>query len=107
MIAPGNKDVGWLDVAVNDAFGMRSVKGVGNLDSQFQNLFNGQCLACNKMLESVSLEHLHCDERSPIALIDLINRADIGMIQCGCRPRFAPEPFQCLRIVCYFVWQEL
>src|ERR1700733_14536526 len=35
----GDENVGWLDVAVNDAFGMRGIEGVGNFDSERENQF--------------------------------------------------------------------
>ena len=37
---------------------------------------------------------------------DFINRANVGMVQCGSCSRLAAETFQSLRILCYVVWQE-
>jgi len=34
MAARGDEDVRWLDVAVHDAFRVRRVQGVGNLNRQ-------------------------------------------------------------------------
>jgi hypothetical protein len=36
----------------------------------------------------------------------IVNRADIGMIQCGGRPRFTPETLERLRIVAEVFWEE-
>ena len=34
MAALGNKDVGWLNVAVNDAFGVSGFERLGNLNAK-------------------------------------------------------------------------
>jgi hypothetical protein len=39
-------------------------------------------------------------------LSDLMNRADVGMIQCGSGACFAAKAFECLRISGYILWQE-
>jgi hypothetical protein len=39
-------------------------------------------------------------------LSDLMNRADVGMIQCGSGTCFAAKAFECLRISGYILWQE-
>ena len=39
MPAPSDEDVGWLDVAVNDAFGVRGIEGVGDLDREREQVY--------------------------------------------------------------------
>ena len=58
------------------------------------------------MLQRHAIEKLHGDERMPILLADLVNRADVGMVQRRRRPRLAPEPLQRLRVVCNLIGQK-
>jgi len=38
----GDKDVSWLDVAMNNALGVRCIQSAGNFDSERQNQFGFQ-----------------------------------------------------------------
>ena len=55
----------------------------------------------------VSFEELHRDEGLPVILIDVVDGADVGMVQRGGGPSFAPEAFQRLRIVSELFGQKL
>jgi len=44
---------------------------------------------------------------SPVLLADVVDRADVGVAQCGCSPRLAAETFQRLGVVRHFSRQEL
>ena len=59
------------------------------------------------VLQRHALEKLHGDERLAVLLADVVNGADVGMIQCRCRLRFALKTAEGLRIACHFVRQEL
>ena len=59
------------------------------------------------MLERRSIQKLHRDERVPLLLRDLVDGANIRMVQCGSRTRLAAEPFERLRIARYVIRQEL
>ena len=48
--ASGDKDVGRLDVAVNDAFGMRGIQRLGNLNGKRQQSLGFERLPRNEML---------------------------------------------------------
>ncbi len=50
------------------------------------------------MLQRLAIQKFHGDERAPILLADVVNRANVGMIQGRSRPCFAPETFQRLLI---------
>jgi len=58
------------------------------------------------MLESVSLEQFHRDEGSLLALVNLIDSADVGMVKSGRGTGLATKTFQSLGIVSYFFRQE-
>jgi hypothetical protein len=69
------------------------------LRSQVQDHLHIRRLALNPVLERLPFEQLHGDEVPTISFINLINRADIRMIERGRQVRFALEPGQPLRIV--------
>src|ERR1700690_1466020 len=50
------------------------------------------------MLQSHAVQKLHGNERPAVLLANVINRADVGMIQRGCGLRFALKTGQGLRI---------
>ena len=53
------------------------------------------------------IQKLHGDERLITVLADVVNRADVGVVERRGRLRFAPETFECLRVPGYVVRQEL
>jgi len=59
------------------------------------------------MLERPALEQLHGHERPPLEFSDIVDRADVRMIECRCGARFAPESLGRLRVVGDVVRQEL
>src|SRR5438445_13793956 len=59
------------------------------------------------MLESLSLQVLHGEERRTIVLSDFINHTDAGMIQRGCGSHLALKALQRLRIAGQFLGQKL
>ena len=64
MTALGHKDVGGLDIAVDDAFTVRCIESVGDVNAEFQ-----QCVQIKRglgdaLLQSRTLEQLHYDERA-------------------------------------------
>ncbi len=80
--ALGHEDVRRLDVAVNDALGVRGVERVGNLDGQRQNSVSSgrpaiRCFSVTPSRNSMAMKAL------PILLTDVVDRADVGMIQGG------------------------
>src|SRR5262250_755170 len=75
----GYKNVGGLDVAVDDPFGMRCIQGIGDFDSQFEQLVERQRLARNAVLQRPAIEELHGDERPAVFFADVVNRADVWM----------------------------
>jgi hypothetical protein len=50
----------------------------------------------------MALQQFHHDVRLPILLTDLMNRADVGMVQCRGSPRLALESFQRLAVFSQF-----
>src|ERR1035441_6134193 len=105
--ALGDKDVCGLDVPVDDAFGVSRVQCVRNLDGQRENQLGFQRSASNAVPQRLAVEKLHGDERLSVLLANVVNRANIGVIQCGRGLRFASKASQCLRVASNFIGQEL
>ena len=53
------------------------------------------------------LEKLHSNERFAVLVVNFVDRADIGVIQCGGGLGFALEAAEGLRVFGYVVGQEL
>jgi hypothetical protein len=79
------EDVGWLDVAVDDAFSVSRIKSFRNLNSEFQQFVNRHGLASDAVLQGLTIQKLHDDEWLAFVFANLVNGADIRMVKCGSR----------------------
>jgi len=103
VAAFGDKNIGGLDVAVDDPLGVGSVQRVGDLDFERQNEFGFQRTPSDALLQRHPVQKLHGDEGLP----NLVDGADIGMVQCGRGLSLSLEASQRLRVFGYFFGQEL
>src|SRR4029077_8538364 len=94
----GDKNVGWLDVTVNDAFRVSGVESVSNFDSEREQSLQLHRATANAVLERGAFKIFHGDECLPVLFANVVNRADVGMIQCRCGLRFALETGECMRV---------
>ncbi len=81
MAALDEKNICGLDVAVNDSLGVSRIEPVGDLNTDLQKFRDVDGLAGDTVLESLAFEQLHGDERAAFEFADIVNRADVGMIQ--------------------------
>src|SRR5579859_5822178 len=81
VTALGNEQVGGLDVPMNDAHRMGGFQSVGGLNANFQDFVHGHGLAANALLQALPREQFHDNDRLVFVLFDLVNRADVGVIQ--------------------------
>ena len=81
VTAPGDKNVRWLDVAMYDAFAMCPIEPIRDFDSERQCVFRLQGTPGDTMLQSHAVEELHHHEGTSIFFTDVVNRADVGMVQ--------------------------
>ena len=56
------------------------------------------CPYANAVLERLSFEKLHHNKGLPLVFIDVVNCADVGMVECGSGLRFTLESFQGLSV---------
>ena len=78
----GDEQVGRLDVAVHDAGGMSLRKASGDLLRVVDRLGQGDGTAGDLGLDRLALVIRHRDEEPPVRrLVDLVDRADVGMVQ--------------------------
>src|SRR5512143_1189152 len=86
-----NHNVGWLDIAMDDALGVRRFERVRNLDRQLKQSVQFQGPAVDAVLQRFALEQFHGEKMTPIGLPDLIDYADVRVVQRRSRPRFPLE----------------
>ena len=75
------EEVGRLDVPMNDPFGVRRLQTVGHLQRHRQDLVHLQPLPEHALLQRLALEQLHRDEVLPLVLVDVVDGADVRVIQ--------------------------
>src|SRR5581483_9160537 len=92
---------------MNDAFGVRGIQSIRNVKRQWKKRFHIQRTPRDSAFQRHALQEFHHDERLPILLIDLINCADIWMVQSGGSLGFALEAAESLSVMSNFVGQKL
>ena len=98
MPARADKDVRRLDVTVNNSAGVGGVEGVGDLNPQFEQLLELEWTALDLVLKGCAFQILHGDESFAVLLADVVDGANIGMVQGGSRLRLTLETAEGLRI---------
>ena len=107
MPALGDEDVGGFDVAVDDTFGVSGIERIGNLDSKRQQHLGFQRTPCDAVLQCHAVQELHHDERLISVPADLVNRADIWVVEGRCGSCFPPKAFERLRVSGYIFREKL
>jgi len=59
------------------------------------------------VLQRGTVQILHRNEGSPVFFANLVNGANVGMIQCRCCLRFPAEALERLMVSCNIIRQEL
>jgi len=78
---------------------VRGIQGIGEFDGDIENSIEFQGLASDQVLQGYAVEKLHDDEGFSVLLADVVDGADVGMIESGGGLRFALEASKGLRIV--------
>jgi len=80
-----------MDVAVDDAGPVGDVERRPDLQGNVDGLADWQRAPADQVGERTAVEQFHCDERPAVVLADLVNRADVRVIQRGSGARLARE----------------
>src|SRR6266702_3045490 len=78
----GNEDVRGLYIPMNDARRVRRVKRVGNLNRKRQEQIGLQRKSGDAVLQDDAIQIFHGDKCLPLLLANVINRANIVVVQC-------------------------
>ena len=79
--APRHKNIRRLDVAMNNAPAVRRIEGIGDLNADPEQGLLIHRPSANAVFQRLTIEKLHRNERMAVMLIDLVNGADVGMVQ--------------------------
>ena len=107
MTSLGDKDVGRLDIAVYDSGGMRRIECIRDFDPQPQHLVNFHRAPADPVFQGHPFEKLHRDEGMAILFANIVDRADVGMIESRGGLGLTSKSRQRLCISGHFVRQEL
>ena len=106
VAALGYEDVGGFDVAVHDAFGVRGIECVGDLDGEGKQSVQLERSCADQVFERLAVEKLHGDEGLAVLFADVVNGANVGVVQCGCGLGLALKAGERLRVAGYFIGKE-
>jgi len=84
-------DVAGLEIAVRDALAVRAVERLGDLDAVAQHLRERHRAAREPLRGGFSFEQLHDDVLDAILAADVVERADVRMVEARDRLRLALE----------------
>jgi hypothetical protein len=76
-----DENIGRLNVAVDDAVGVGGVERVGDLDGEVEQRLEFELRARDEVLERLALEKFHGDEGLAVLLADIVNGADVRVVQ--------------------------
>src|ERR1022692_1022103 len=107
MTAYRDENVGGLNVAMNDPLGMGRVQSISDVDGDVEELLDVDWPIVDQVLESPSFEKLHYEECPTVLFADVIDDADVGMVQRGGGTRLAAKPFESLGIAFDILREEL
>ena len=77
----GDEDVRRLHVAVHDPLAVGGVESVGDVQAEVQKLLGLKPPGEDAVLQCLPLQAFHDDEGLPLVLADVVDGADVGMIQ--------------------------
>ncbi len=100
-------DVGALDVPVDDPFDVGFLEPFGDLSRDLQGLFELERARVDPLPQALAFDIGHGDEGPVLGLVEVVDRADVGMVQGRGRFSLLPEPVPDLANVGQLRRQEL
>jgi hypothetical protein len=85
------EDVGGLEIAMHDAAAVKNVDRVEDFEADIDRFLERHWTAVKMRGERLTVEQLHRDEELPVGLPNLVELADVRMIDARGEPRFTPE----------------
>ena len=95
----GDKNIARLDIPVNDPFRVCGVECVRDLDSPRQDHLDLQRSPRDAVCQSHPGQKFHRDESLAVLFTNVIDGADVGMVQGRCCFGLASKPLQCLAVL--------
>src|SRR6202040_828950 len=92
--AIGDENICWLDVAMEDALRAPRVERVSHFNRDLEQRVDAQRPGRDALLQRDALHQFHRDERYALVFVDVVDRADIRMVQRGCGPSLALEALE-------------
>jgi hypothetical protein len=106
FVALGEEDVRGLDIAVDNTRRMRGIQSIGDFDAKRDRGFRVQWLSRDPRLQGHAIQEFHDDEGLTVLLPDLMDGANVGVVQSGSRLRLSLKASQGLRVLCDIIGQE-
>src|ERR1700679_2627167 len=91
---------------MNDALRVSGVKSVGNFDGDVEQSVEFEGPAIDEVLQGGAVQKLHGDESFAVLFADIVDGANVGMIQRGGCLRFTLESAQGLLVAGNFVGKK-
>ncbi len=107
VVVGGDENIGRLDIAMDDALGVRRFEPFGDFDAQIEQQIERERLPTDPVLERLAFEALHRQERLAFVFADFVDRADIGMVERRSGLRFALEAFESAPVAGHVFGEEL
>ena len=106
VTAFGDKDIRGLDVAMDDALLMCRAQSPGRIDADLHDPLQLHPAIRDQVLQSRPLQEFHYDERAPGFFANIVDRADVGMVQSGSGLRLTSKTIERLGILRHFIRKE-
>ena len=104
----GDEDVRRLDIAMDDALGVRGLERIRDLNSQIEHFWEPEGMAIRQPLpQRLAFEQLHGQQRLTVGVVDLVDRADVRVVQRRGGARLALEALECEMVARELRRQEL
>jgi hypothetical protein len=107
LLTRRNEQIGGLDIPVDDALAVRRLQSIRRLHRPVDQQGQAWPRTFEPRLQRLAFQVLHREKRLvSLILADVVNRADVRMIDRGGRPGFAPESVQRTRVGSNVVGQK-
>ena len=103
----GQHDVGGLQIPVDDPLPVRLVQRIRHVDGDLQRLVEWQCPFLQPLGHGLSIEILHDQKVDAVLASDVMEGADVRVVQGGDGASFSFKPLLQVRIRRHMLWQHL